>query len=132
MLDIADECPRTVAGQEVGITGCSQYQLDDDLDGIPNAIDLCQNTMAGKIVDLAGCQIISETTPEDGASSGGGVSMTSALYIFAILFLGAAVFVTFSNREPGKTDTSPAIAEVKKDYVNDEQLAHLHIETEQE
>ena len=132
VLDATDVCPRTVAGREVGITGCSQYQLDDDLDGIPNAIDLCQNTMAGKIVDLAGCQVLSETTPTDGASSGGGVSMTSALYIFAILFLGAAVFVTFSNREPGKTDTSPAVVEAKKDYVGDEQLAHLQTEKEQE
>jgi hypothetical protein len=58
--------------------------------------------------------------------------MTSALYILAILFLGAAVFVTFSKREPSKTDTSPAVVEAKKDYVGDEQLAHLQTEKEQE
>ena len=132
VIDLTDECPRTVAGQEVGITGCSQYQLDDDLDGIPNAIDLCQNTLAGKIVDLSGCQIPSETTPADGASSGGSFSMTSALYLFAALFLGAAVFVTLSNREPLKTTSSKNVSEPTKDYVTDEHLAHLQTGTEQE
>lgn len=132
VVDITDECPRTVAGREVGITGCSQYQLDDDLDGIPNAIDLCQNTPAGKIVDLSGCQILSESTSADGASSDDGVSMTSALYIFAILFLCAAVFVTFSNRDSEKTNFSQDIVEPQKEYGVGNQFAHLNAENEQE
>ena len=113
------------------IRDSSQYQLDDDLDGIPNAIDLCQNTPAGKIVDLTGCQILSDSTSADGASADG-VSMTSALYIFAILFLCAAVFVTFSNRDSEKSNFSQDIVEPEKEYGIDNQFAQLNAENEQE
>tara|TARA_Y100000766_G_scaffold215529_2_gene187292 strand:+ start:8176 stop:10896 length:2721 start_codon:yes stop_codon:yes gene_type:complete len=132
VLDLVDECPRTVAGRDVGITGCSQFQLDDDLDGIANAIDLCQNTEAGKIVDANGCQIASENTATDGTSSGNGLSMTSALYLFAILFLGAAAFVTFSKRNSEKTDQQKTIAEIKQHYGADDLIEHSLLTKEQE
>ena len=112
VLDTNDLCPRTISGQQVGITGCSQYQLDDDLDGIPNAIDLCQNTIAGKIVDLVGCQIISENSLQDDVSSSDGISMTSGLYFFAVLLIGAAAYVTFSDNT--KIEDTPALLQPER------------------
>ena len=106
VLDTNDLCPRTILERQVGITGCSQYQLDDDLDGIPNAIDLCQNTAPGKNVDLAGCKIISENSVSDDASSNGGLSMTSVLYFFTALLIGAAIFVTFFKNQPASDTAS--------------------------
>ena len=113
VLDTNDLCPRTIFERQVGITGCSQYQLDDDLDGIPNAIDLCQNTAPGKNVDLAGCKINSENSVSDEASSNGGLSMTSVLYFFAALLIGAAIVVTFFKNQPASDATSQPPARPK-------------------
>ena len=130
VLDANDLCPRTISGQQVGITGCSQYQLDDDLDGIPNAIDLCQNTVAGKIVDLVGCQIISENSLQDDVSSSGGVGMTSALYFFAVLLIGAAGYVTFFNTTKIENTPSQLQPERPKNFPEIEKSTSIAAEEE--
>ena len=132
VLDTNDLCPRTISGRKVGITGCSDFQLDDDLDGIPNAIDLCQNTSAGKIVDLTGCQIILENSVTDGASSSNGVTLSSVLYLFAALFIGAAVYVTFFNGQSMSKTASQQPPPRPKDFPKIEKEMGISSEMEQE
>ena len=109
--DSIDLCPRTVAGQQVSLTGCSQYQLDDDLDGVANAIDLCQNTVAGKIVDLAGCQLNIGETTNDETSSESDSSISTWLYVFSAVLLGAALYVTFfTSQNPRKIHSNTEIS----------------------
>lgn len=50
-----DLCPNTPAGQVVDSTGCSDTELDDDSDGVPNSNDVCPSTPAGESVNSNGC-----------------------------------------------------------------------------
>ena len=55
MADDLDDCNNTQPGQSVNEVGCSEYQLDDDLDGVSNADDKCANTPVNSGVDSDGC-----------------------------------------------------------------------------
>tara|TARA_B110000444_G_scaffold41444_1_gene37423 strand:+ start:7861 stop:10572 length:2712 start_codon:yes stop_codon:yes gene_type:complete len=132
VLDEDDLCPRTVLGQEVGITGCSQYQLDDDLDGISNAEDLCLNTIAGKIVDQSGCQIVLGNTVNNDSSSNNKLTMSSVLYLFAGLFICAAVYVSIFNKPPVKEKDTMQPLEQSKSYSNIDELSPNGDESEGE
>ena len=50
-----DLCPNTPAGQVVDSTGCSDTEIDDDGDGVPNSNDACPSTPAGETVNTNGC-----------------------------------------------------------------------------
>ena len=50
-----DLCPNTPAGQVVDATGCSDTEIDDDSDGVPNSNDACPSTPAGETVNTNGC-----------------------------------------------------------------------------
>ena len=50
-----DLCPNTPAGQVVDSTGCSDTEIDDDGDGVPNSNDACPSTPAGEAVNTNGC-----------------------------------------------------------------------------
>ena len=50
-----DLCPNTPAGQVVDATGCSDTEIDDDNDGVPNSNDACPSTPAGESVNTNGC-----------------------------------------------------------------------------
>ena len=50
-----DLCPNTPAGQVVDSTGCSDTEIDDDSDGVPNSNDACPSTPAGETVNTNGC-----------------------------------------------------------------------------
>jgi len=66
VLNAADKCPNTPAGETVDASGCSQSQLDDDKDGVMNTMDKCPNTPAGQPVDANGCSASQRDTDGDG------------------------------------------------------------------
>ncbi|MCM5662802.1 T9SS type A sorting domain-containing protein [Galbibacter mesophilus] len=55
VIDIFDECPNTLQGNEVNKYGCANNQLDDDKDGVTNDKDECPQTPVGEEVDTKGC-----------------------------------------------------------------------------
>jgi OmpA-OmpF porin, OOP family len=59
VLDPADQCPNTPAGQQVNATGCPLV-VDSDNDGVSNDKDRCDNTPVGMAVDASGCPIDSD------------------------------------------------------------------------
>jgi len=61
-----DQCVNTPAGEPVDENGCSESQLDDDMDGVTNDIDACPNTTAGESVDAVGCAASQEDEDKDG------------------------------------------------------------------
>ena len=66
-----DQCPDTPYGAEdVDMWGCAFGQRDDDIDGVPNSLDLCPNTPGyeGHLVDLDGCSPSQKDTDEDGVN----------------------------------------------------------------
>jgi outer membrane protein OmpA-like peptidoglycan-associated protein len=60
VLDKADQCPNTPAGDRVDANGCS---LDSDGDGVKDAIDKCPSSPPGDKVDAEGCSL---DTDKDG------------------------------------------------------------------
>ena len=60
MLDSADQCPNTPAGDRVDAKGCS---LDSDGDGVKDGVDQCPSSPPGDKVDVNGCSI---DTDKDG------------------------------------------------------------------
>ncbi len=56
VLDGADRCPNTPAGETVNALGCSASQVDSDNDGVYDALDRCPGTEAGAKVNSAGCK----------------------------------------------------------------------------
>jgi hypothetical protein len=68
VMNNADLCSNTAAGETVDADGCSQSQLDDDSDGVMNNADLCPNTSAGATVDADGCSMSQIDTDGDGVS----------------------------------------------------------------
>jgi len=70
VLDSADLCPATPAGEIVDANGCSASQLaDDDGDGVQNFADLCPGTPAGEAVDANGCSASQLDDDGDGVSN---------------------------------------------------------------
>ncbi len=57
ILNPADRCPGTAAGQPVDSTGCVPVPPDGDKDGVPNGTDQCPDTPAGAPVNPAGCPV---------------------------------------------------------------------------
>jgi len=55
ILNSADKCPTTPAGEAVNAQGCP---LDDDKDGVINSLDKCPNSPLGSAVDSDGCPIM--------------------------------------------------------------------------
>ena len=49
VADELDNCDNTQPGQSVNSVGCSEFQLDDDLDSVSNAEDKCPGTPAGTV-----------------------------------------------------------------------------------
>jgi OOP family OmpA-OmpF porin len=66
VVNTADKCPNTPAGESVDANGCSQSQLDDDHDGVMNNLDKCPNTPAGQPVDANGCSASQRDSDGDG------------------------------------------------------------------
>lgn len=66
VLNYADLCPDTEAGEEVDSNGCSIGQLDDDNDGIQNSDDQCADTPIGEDVNSNGCSDSQLDDDEDG------------------------------------------------------------------
>ena len=50
-----DNCPNTPLGEVVDESGCSQSQIDDDMDLVMNDVDACPDTAAGQSVNAVGC-----------------------------------------------------------------------------
>ena len=50
-----DHCPNTPLGEVVDEYGCSQSQIDDDMDLVMNDVDACPDTDAGQSVNTVGC-----------------------------------------------------------------------------
>lgn len=63
-----DQCPDTPTGKPVDENGCSESQLDDDMDGVSNDVDACPNTTAGESVDAVGCAASQEDEDKDGVN----------------------------------------------------------------
>ena len=57
ILNNDDECSNTPAGEIVNTVGCSESQLDDDLDGVMNDVDNCPNTSNPNQEDFDGDDI---------------------------------------------------------------------------
>ncbi|MDC6367549.1 MULTISPECIES: T9SS type A sorting domain-containing protein [Flavobacteriaceae] len=55
VIDLFDECPDTLVGEEINDVGCAQSQLDDDNDGVTNDMDQCPKTLPNEVVDANGC-----------------------------------------------------------------------------
>jgi len=68
VLDAADLCPGTPAGEPVNANGCSASQLDSDGDGVSDAADLCPGTPAGEPVNANGCSASQLDSDGDGVS----------------------------------------------------------------
>jgi hypothetical protein len=68
VLDTADLCPGTPAGQPVNANGCAASQLDTDDDGVSDAADQCPGTPAGEPVNANGCSASQLDTDNDGVS----------------------------------------------------------------
>jgi OOP family OmpA-OmpF porin len=64
VVDSADRCPNTPAGDRVDANGCS-LPKDGDNDGVMDNVDRCPNTPAGDRVDANGCSL-----PKDADSDG--------------------------------------------------------------
>lgn len=64
VLDEADACPGTAAGERVDARGCT-LPKDADNDGVIDPNDACPGTMAGDRVDARGCPL-----PRDADSDG--------------------------------------------------------------
>ena len=60
-----DLCLGTPAGEAVDTNGCSLSQLDEDMDGVSDAVDACPNTPAGEAVDNVGCSSSQEDADSD-------------------------------------------------------------------
>ena len=56
VLDTADACPGTAAGERVDARGCA-LPKDADADGVTDPNDACPGTMAGERVDARGCPL---------------------------------------------------------------------------
>ncbi len=56
VLDSADQCPATPAGDKVDANGCS-LPKDADMDGVTDNLDKCPATPAGDRVDATGCSL---------------------------------------------------------------------------
>ncbi|MBI5138090.1 MAG: thrombospondin type 3 repeat-containing protein, partial [Nitrospirae bacterium] len=56
-------------GAVVNANGCSATQLDDDGDGVNNALDLCPNTPVGAVVNAVGCAQTQLDDDADGVSN---------------------------------------------------------------
>ncbi len=57
IIDSQDQCPNTLAGQEVDSQGC-KVNKDVDNDGVPNDRDKCPDTSESAKVDQDGCYIV--------------------------------------------------------------------------
>lgn len=64
VMDSADACPNTPAGDAVDARGCS-LPKDGDKDGVVDGVDRCPNTPAGDRVDASGCSL-----PKDADNDG--------------------------------------------------------------
>ena len=97
MLDPLDRCPNTNSEETVSSNGCSQYQLDDDSDGVVNAYDFCGNSPVNAVVDERGC----EATVLDpaGETDDDGLSASTVIFLLA----GAViVYAVYTNaKRPG-------------------------------
>ena len=67
-MECRDLCFDTVEGQPVDQQGCSEYQKDDDDDGLSNANDECRNTPINAIVNSKGCAKSQIDTDGDGVN----------------------------------------------------------------
>jgi len=54
VMDDADQCPNSPAGESVDASGCA-FPKDADNDGVTDDADECPNTVAGVAVDANGC-----------------------------------------------------------------------------
>ena len=70
-----DECPDTIAGDEVDPYGCSNSQKDSDNDGIVDSDDQCPDTPAGEEVDEIGCNL--EKYEDNNSDSGSNDTATA-------------------------------------------------------
>ena len=68
VLDDADLCDSTPAGEPVYGTGCSDSETDDDLDAVMNDKDICPDTPAGEAVDVNGCSASQRDSDNDGVN----------------------------------------------------------------
>jgi outer membrane protein OmpA-like peptidoglycan-associated protein len=68
VVNTADNCPNTPAGEPVDQYGCSNSQRDDDKDGVKNTADKCPNTPPGEPVDMNGCSASQRDTDGDGVT----------------------------------------------------------------
>ncbi|MFT4928101.1 MAG: hypothetical protein ACI8WB_004216 [Phenylobacterium sp.] len=48
-------CPNTPAGEVINTQGCANSELDDDGDGVSNAVDICVETTPGAVLVDQGC-----------------------------------------------------------------------------
>lgn len=55
VLNDADLCAATPAGETADASGCALSQLDSDQDGVSNAVDACADTPDGLEIDADGC-----------------------------------------------------------------------------
>jgi hypothetical protein len=86
-------------------SGCSQYQLDDDLDGVVNAEDICLNSKASVAVDEQGCEkLVINQNPAESVDEDSLFNLTNFLFLLAILMGVVALYV--SNMKPKMSNIS--------------------------
>ena len=68
--DKDDQCPGTIDGINVDLTGCALNQIDTDEDGISDATDQCANTPVNETVGLTGCSTSQVDTDSDVCMTG--------------------------------------------------------------
>jgi hypothetical protein len=80
-------------------SGCSQYQLDDDLDGVVNAEDICLNSKPSVAVDGQGCEkLVSGQNPPKSVEEESPFNLTNFFFLLAIVMGVVAVYI--SNMKP--------------------------------
>jgi hypothetical protein len=80
-------------------SGCSQYQLDDDLDGVVNAEDICLNSKPSVAVDEQGCEkLVIIQNPAESVDEDSLFNLTNFFFLLAILMGVVALYI--SNMKP--------------------------------
>jgi hypothetical protein len=69
VLDDADDCDSTPAGEPVYATGCSDSETDDDDDEVMNDKDMCPDTPSLETVDNNGCSESQKDDDSDGVNN---------------------------------------------------------------
>ena len=97
MLDFNDSCLFTKIGEIVDTDGCSNWQKDDDGDGVNNADDLCPSTISGIRVTENGCPDLILLDEMSNEASEGNNLLAITLFSLSILVIIIALIIYVRN-----------------------------------